>query len=414
VPTLFEVHDMPRIKLTARALDKLTAPDPSGRQVLYWDSALKGLGVLVSGKTNAKTFVQRDVNGRSRRVTIGPVNVLSVEDARKQAEIVLADFYKGIDPKAGRRGVPTLRQTLDAYLTARGDNLRPLTHHTYRQSVERYLTAWLDWPLNNITPELVEQRHRSIQSEVIERGNKGNHSANYAMTVLRTLWNFATERTPNLPANPMNRLKRARFPEPPSTRRVKAEDLPAFYAAVNELPNPIHRHYLLLLLFTGLRRTEAASLRWESIDFHSRVIRLPASVTKAKRPLDLPMSDVVHDVLVAHRAIGQDKFVFPSASACGYFVEPQYPLDQVAMKTGIRLSAHDLRRNYVTVAESSEISFAAVKGLVNHSLGSGMTERYIGMDIERLRVAAQCVADKLKALCGMTPVTAANVAKLQK
>jgi hypothetical protein len=36
--------------------DKLSAPDPSGKQVLYWHSKLKGLGVL-SGKTARKTFV---------------------------------------------------------------------------------------------------------------------------------------------------------------------------------------------------------------------------------------------------------------------------------------------------------------------------------------------------------------------
>jgi integrase len=407
---------MPRLKLTARIVGRLPAPDPSARQVLHWDEVLRGFGVLCSGKTNAKTYiVQRDIHGHSRRVTIGPVNVLSLDDARQQAETVLADFYKGVDPKVARREVPTLSETLDAYLTARQDNLRPISHRTYRRSVERYLTAWLDWSLLDITPELVEARHRSIQSEVKDRQRyKGGHSANYAMTVLRTLWNFAAERTPNLPPNPVNRLKRARFPEPPSTRRVKAEDLPAFYAAVNELKNPIHRDYLKLLLFTGLRRAESASLRWDDIDFHQRVIRLPATTTKAVRKLDLPMTDVVHDLLVARRAIGQDKFVFPSASGTGHFVEPQYPLNQVAMVTGVRLSAHDLRRNFITVAESSEISFAAVKGLVNHSLGSGITERYIGMDIERLREAAQKVADKLKVMCGIAPTAGANVAKLKK
>jgi hypothetical protein len=29
---------MPRIKLTQRAIDRIKAPDPSGRQVLYWDA----------------------------------------------------------------------------------------------------------------------------------------------------------------------------------------------------------------------------------------------------------------------------------------------------------------------------------------------------------------------------------------
>src|SRR3954468_13873351 len=62
---------MPRLKLTQRTIEKLPAPDPSGRQLLHWDTDLRGFGVLCSGKTNAKTYVvQRDLpNGRTRRVT---------------------------------------------------------------------------------------------------------------------------------------------------------------------------------------------------------------------------------------------------------------------------------------------------------------------------------------------------------
>ena len=68
---------MPKLKLTETAVRKIRAPDPSGRQRLHWDTELTGFGVLVSGKTAAKTYVvQREVDGRSRRVTVAPANVL--------------------------------------------------------------------------------------------------------------------------------------------------------------------------------------------------------------------------------------------------------------------------------------------------------------------------------------------------
>ena len=124
------------------------------------------------------------------------------------------------------------------------------------------------------------------------------------------------------------------------------------------------------------------------------------------------MTDVVLELLVARRQIGKDKFVFPSNGANGYFNEPHYALKQVAKITGVHFQVHDFRRNYMTVAESADISWAALKGLVNHSLGSGITERYIGMDVERLRASAQKVADKLKELAGIAPMTGANVRKL--
>jgi cellulase/cellobiase CelA1 len=55
---------MAKIKLTKRAVERLPAPDPSGKQTLHWDTELRGFGVLVSGTTNGKSYVvQRDVNG---------------------------------------------------------------------------------------------------------------------------------------------------------------------------------------------------------------------------------------------------------------------------------------------------------------------------------------------------------------
>ena len=141
---------MPRLKLTNTAINRLKAPDPSGKPRLHWDTDLKGFGVLLSGKTNAKTYVvQRDVNGKTRRMRIGATNVFSLDDARTDAERVLADMYRGIDPKEKRRAALaqgiTLGAALDTYLIAR-KTLRPKTARDYRLSVERYLPNWLDKP----------------------------------------------------------------------------------------------------------------------------------------------------------------------------------------------------------------------------------------------------------------------------
>jgi integrase len=405
-----------RIKLTKAAIAKLVAPDPSGKQRLFWDTELAGFGLLVSGVTSTKTFVvQRDLpGGRTRRVTIGPANVLTVEAARDLAKATLADFYQGIDPKAGRRGSATLRGTLDAYLAAR-KTLREKSIKDYRAVIERYLASWLDRPLREITPEMVEARHRSLQTEVAAGGRyTGNATANATMQALRVLWNFAMEREPGLPPNPVSRLKRQWFPVHRRERCIRTEELPKFYAAVNVLPNAVQRDYLFLLLFTGLRRSEAGSLTWGDIDFGQRVIRVPAMRTKSGRKLDLPMSDFVHGLLVARRALGDARFVFPSNSGSGHVEEPKFPLAAIARATGISVSAHDLRRTFVTVAESSDISVLALKALVNHALGSDVTGGYVQMTAERLREPAQRVCDKMKELCGIVPMESGNVAGIKR
>ena len=92
---------MPTLKLTEHQIDKLPAPDPSGKQVLYWDSERKGFGVLCSGVTNTKSYiVQRALpDGRNRRVTIAQTNILSLDQARRKAEEMLYALGQGDDPK---------------------------------------------------------------------------------------------------------------------------------------------------------------------------------------------------------------------------------------------------------------------------------------------------------------------------
>jgi integrase len=174
----------------------------------------------------------------------------------------------------------------------------------------------------------------------------------------------------------------------------------------------VARDYLTLLLFTGLRRREATGLRWEDVDLHNRVITVPAAGNKSRRKLDLPMTDVVRDMLVARRALGDARFIFPGNSRSGHIEEPKAHLDRIAATTGIHVSAHDLRRTYITVASRTEITGRDLKALVNHSLGTDVTAGYDQVIVADLREPAQKVCDRLKKLCGIEPISGENVTAL--
>jgi integrase len=425
---------MPSLKLTKRSIDALTR-DPSGKQVLYWDSNLKGFGVLVSGTTTNKSFVVQHAlpSGKSRRMTIGPINVLELEEARTRAQKLIAEFYQGVDPKAQRRearaeaerqAAGTLRAMLGAYL-AKNRRLSDGSQAYYRRMVEGHLAAWLDLPLKSITADMVELRHTEIAAEIADR-NKGSRrgggatngqaTANIAMHLLGVIWGFAAEprRMPELGLSPTRVLKRQWFEVSRRERLVKADDLPKFYRAIDQLENTTARDLIKLLLFTGLRKREGGSLRWADIDFAGRLIRLPAARTKAGRKLDLPMSSFVRELLIARRSIGRESaFVFPARGSHGYLDEPNFAFEQIAKTTGIEVSPHDLRRTFATVAESCDLSSTALKALLNHQLPeSDVTGGYIVMTTDRLREPAQKVCDRLTELCGITQPTAENISKL--
>jgi integrase len=407
---------MPKMKLTEKSIARLRAPTASGKQIAYWDDTLRGFGVLCSGVSNKKSYVvQRDLpNGKTRRITLGSVAELSQDAARDKARETLQVMRGGTDPKDLLKNEITLSKALDAYLKARADYLRPASVRTYNDAVHKHLADWLDMPLRNITREMVEGQLVAIAKKVATRNGNGNATANLALRAFRVIYNFALDRSPPsnpLPPNPV-RLKRLWLPVESRTRRVTDDDLKRFYKAVTDLENKVHRDYLLLILFTGFRRNEAAALRWDEVDFKSRIIRLPASRAKAKRKLDLPMSDLVHDLLVARRRIGDAKWVFPANSKSGHLEEPKSLLRTVADATGFHVSVHDLRRTFVTVA-SKRVEWLVLKALVNHSLGKGVTEGYIQISAEQLREPVQAVADEFKRLIGIAPPTGANITRLK-
>src|SRR5262249_56278909 len=138
-----------------------------------------------------------------------------------------------------------------------------------------------------------------------------------AMRAFKALWNHAADRDPTMPQNPVRRLKRQWFNIKPRERYVRAAELPRFYAAVCDLPNPVARDYLLLLLFTGMRRSEAAGLRWDDVDLPHRIIRVPAAKTKSGKKLDLPMSDFVFGLFMERQRLRRVRFVLPSSCKIG-------------------------------------------------------------------------------------------------
>jgi integrase len=397
---------MPSLNLTQKAIARLPAPHPDGKQTVYWDDELHGFGVQCSGKTNQKMFIaQRDLpSGKTRRITLGTVSGLALDAAKKRAEDTLDDLRRGLDPKH-KAATFTLRTALEDYLAAR-PNLRPASVKLYRV-VERVLEAWLDRDLKDITPEMIENRHRAIATEI------GNVTANLMMRILGFVWIFAADRA-TLPANPVLRLRRQWYAEPRRKRKVSFDQLPDFYRAVCGLPNPVARDYILLMLFTGMRRGEAAALRWEHVHLTQKIIRVPAELTKAKRELEIPMSAFLHDLLVARRAIGSvSAFIFPGpGKATGHITSADNALAMVAEATGIKVSPHDLRRTYSSVAESLDISWLAMKTLLNHAIGD-VTEGYPQISTEQLRERVERIAVKLLALCDVAPIGARNVAKLK-
>lgn len=67
------------------------------------------------------------------------------------------------------------------------------------------------------------------------------------------------------------------------------------------------RDYLLLVLFTGLRKEEAAQLTWNNVDLKARTL----TVIDTKNHLDhtLPLSDFLFELLLRRREGAMNTFL---------------------------------------------------------------------------------------------------------
>lgn len=332
----------------------------------YWDTEIKGF-VLFVGKRAKTWYYQRDVGGQTKRALIGRFPVISADAARQTALRFALEWGRGAG-KMIQIGAPTLEEALNAYLAR--PRLRSEAHKiAVRQQFDRHLKDWLRLPLNEITKSMVADRHRSMG----DTPSAANHTLKY----FRTVWNHA-RRVHDLPEPPT--LAVEWFDEHPDGRII--EDLSAWSHELEELQNPIHKVFYELILFTGLRRTEALSLEWKNV-LEDR-IHLP--VTKNGRSFDLPILQVHHEILAPVKGLSRT-WVFPSPkSAAGFVNQPQK----------ISWSPHAHRRTFATVAMEAGILEEIVGRLLNHTPLSITGQRYVRPSLEALKPSMDTVCGELQ------------------
>ncbi len=389
------------MRLTKTAIAEL--PAPATGQAFYRSDSLKGLAVRITAAGTKSFVLEKLVGKKVRRITLGRCNEISVDHAEKLAQKLLGQIADGLDPVAEKKRKDAAAITLDeVYEDYSGHRaLKSRTTGDYKRIIEIAFADWRQKPLASITREVVARRFAKLRDE------HGPAWANLCMRLLRALFNFAagkyaddSGRSP-FPSNPVKVLSETRAWAKVSRRRtlIQAHELATWYRAVAGLSSTTARDYFLLLLFTGLRRREASGLRWANVDLTGRTLTIQN--TKNGAPHTLPLSNFVHKILVARQAAAEGEFVFPGEGASGHLEEPKKAARAVANASGVDFSLHDLRRTFITVAESLDIPAYALKRLLNHADGADVTAGYIVMSVERLRAPMERIAAYLTHAMGI-------------
>jgi len=390
--TVSDEDEAKKKKLTKTFVRDLPHPDKG--QAFYWDADLQGFGMYV-GKKSKTWFVEKRLDNKTKRIAIGKYPALTAEQARIEAMKHINKMAIGVDPVKEKREkkikAVTLGEVFTAFLDAR--TLKPKTVKDYTGVMNNIYPDWQKMPITDISRDAVERRHKKIGEE------RGEAYANLGARTLRSVLNYASAKYETgkglsiLPENPVKRISQTRswYKVERRTGHLKPHQLQAWFDAVLSIDNDTIRDYLIFVLLTGCRKDESAKLKWSDLDLtdNSYILRDP----KNHRPIQLPLSDYLADVLSKRKANSSSAFVFPGEGKHGYLVEPKRQIAKIIEKTDAPFSMHDLRRSFVTIAESLDISSFAVKALVNHKQGDDVTSGYIQMNVERLRKPMQSITD---------------------
>ena len=396
-------------KINKRFVDQLK---PTDRDVVLWDSEMARFGVRVK-PTCAMTYVvqYRNSGGRTRKLALGRVGVLTPEEARQAARKALATVSGGGDPSADRHAQRvdlTIGELVDRYLDE-GPASKPakkkaswasdtsnLRRHVVPLLGRRQLAALTSDDIQKFQKDVTDGKTQKDE-KTRKRGRAivtgGPAAATRATLVLSAMLQWATTRkfradNPGKGVKLNKPTKRDRFLSGAELARLGE----AFTKAEREGLNRNSLAILRLLLLTGARRNEIASLKWDHVDFERRALRMPDSKTGAKI---IPLGAPALEVLSALPRKRGSAWVFPAATGKGHHVG--MPRVWRKLRASARLKdvrMHDLRHGFASIAVADGDSLYLVGKVLGHAQAE-TTQRYAHLQLDPVRAVADRTSRKL-------------------
>jgi len=429
--------------LTYGLLERATCP-PELPFVLVRDAEKKGLRLRVTKAGGKAWQFETRISGKLFTRALGGWPAVSIETARQEAHRLRGLTEQGTDPREVERQqqaeltaskaaaavqAVTVGELWTVYLEARQPHWGARHHADHAKLVQpggelskrgtRGRGVTVAGPLHS----LMALPLRDLTAPVIEawaatEGKTRPTSARLAWRCLKAFLGWCAEQPQYAPAlagaNPA-KSKRARESLGKAGIKQDAllrEQLPVWFAAVQQLSNPVASAYLQTLLLTGARPGEVLALRWDDINtkWHGLTIR-----DKVEGERVIPLTPYVSHLL--HTLPRRSEWVFSSASkdTKGQTLSiPRNPHNQACKVAGIDgLTLHGLRRSFKSLTEWLEIPAGVVAQLMGHKPSATAEKHYTVRPLDLLRVHHEKIEAWILEQAGVTFDAKAEPGKLR-
>jgi len=268
--------------------------DKSKSEHIVFDEAMPGFGlrIRVGGKRQHRTFIaQYKIGSTHRRITLGNIAKVTLEDAKQRAKIIFGKVADGKDPaneKAEARQVAshTLGAAIAKYLDAKAATMKPRSYTETKRHLE------IHWkPLHGLALASIGRANVAAQVSMIAK-ESGPVAANRSRASLSAFFRWAIGEG----LSDHNPVAGTNKQEENGERKRSLSDAEAS-AVWLAAPDNDYGRIVQLILLTGCRRNEIGSLQWPEVDLKEKTITLPGERTKNKQPHTVPLSDSAISIL---------------------------------------------------------------------------------------------------------------------
>ncbi len=365
------------------------------KDTVFWDSEQPGFGVRVY-PTGAKHYVvQTRARGSAKRLTVGRHGVITPEEARRRAALIIARIKAGEDPLpeplAAKRGdEPTVAELAERYLREYAqEHCKPNTVTAYRRRTKKHIVPALGKrPLSRVRREDVRDLHYAMRATPV--------MANRTLDLLSRMFNMA-ESWGLLPEGSNPCRGQTKYREQPRERFLTGAEFRRLGHALDraESGGAISAHAaaaIRLLMLTGCRKNEILTLRWKDVSLEAMELNLADTKTGART---VPLSPEAARVLAGLPRAEGNPWVIQGRKKgerlC--YIDRQWCHVRERAELGdVRL--HDCRHSFASRALALGESLPAIGKLLGHAHVE-TTARYAHLARDSMHEAAARVADSI-------------------
>jgi integrase len=367
------------LNFTKKGIEQLPIPE---KKTLYHDTKVRSLKLKIRPSGSKSFMFYRKINGYPEYIMLGRFPEVTVENARNEVTKYNTLIAQGINPAEKQRAIRsemTFGQLFEQYIE-RHAKLHKKSWEKDRQRYNCYLMIWENQKLSAIKKTDIQSLHTKIGTQ------NGRYAANRTLALIHAMFSKAHQWGWEYP-NPAHGIQK--FKEYSRERFLHADELPRFFEALSQDLSRALSDYILLSLFTGARKTNILSMRWEDVHLERKTWVIP--MTKNDDPHTLPLVPPAIEILQRRKKenIENSPWVFPSDSKTGYFMDPKRGWKRILKRANIQnLRMHDLRRSLGSWQAATGASLSVIgKTLAHRNVST--TAIYARLDLNPVRDAMQ-------------------------